>query len=1669
MMKKRILACFLILAMMVGMVSPSIMKAVNAVDDNTTEEKSGNTPENFVKPKFEEGKINLNGYYVVAKDGQLTEYLEWSFPYKNPLQQDLFPDPGRPYRYVMWQSKRNSTGKYDSDGKEIFTSWNNWETRSPVDVDAKDGSVWVLNVAPDNIAGSRNLENWMNAPATDYDGSKTTIGRDVIKVRTVSLSSFNANPSQILKTNPTNNQVETKYQYSVIVFGTCDSNNGQDLNEASYQETAKFYQAGGGILFGHDTIRSDFGYFKRFASKEYLNMTLDPAAVTVGHSSGGNANVKVVDRGFLTSRPWNLEGRTLTIPNAHVLGQKVGGQFSNSSGLQPRVWMQFSNASGNVNSVPGSSVTPYTKELSSGYLETNNYYLMTNGRMAMIQTGHSNGAATVDEQMVIANTVIYLAQSTTTTTAKDATFIDEAAPSKPEGEIVSVTPASNLVNYRAQIELSGSKDFGTEYVYRIQALPQTTISDGSDYDEKWSNQSNDQNDKSQYRDIALSGLKGYYVSTVNTTSTPEAKPTINSSTKLLTASSAGDKVQYETGTLVPGTQYYVHAFAVDYAGNVSEDIVLPVSLSAKRATFHHNDGTDTINQTLLTFDNKVASIPNNPTREGYQFLGWYTNEDGTGEKITKDSVFDIDEVDIYAKWIKTWDVTLGQRGQGEVYFSSENNESTPFKEGSDITVQWKPAEGYRVKCVWIDGEMILSNTDNQLKISSIDKDHHVQVEFEKIADKEVQEHYKVETVLCGGGVNSTITPTVHLQKDDNRTNNYKVNWTVADGYTVKKIYIDGIDRTDLLDKDSIIFSKIDSDHKVEVILEKENSQSRECEVITELVGGPGKVTPSAQVKRGSNHTVEASISDTRNYELKSITVYNSLGNEVNTFTVDKNAKTVQLTNIQEDYKVVIRIGPKSQSGTVTIPESDLLRVDTSHTGEGTITESSIVKRDSNYNVSWKVADGWKVQNIIVDGYKVYTPEEIESLDVEDSHHLFENIQGNHKVHVNFVKLESEQSEDTYRVSTSVIGNAAVVITSGNNALEKGTDYPIQWEIPKGYVLVSVSVNGEKRSDLLNKSNFTIENIDKNYDVVLHVEKIQKPQPEVQKIVKNIHHEDKTVVGDELEYAIVVRNKQKYSTWEDIEIKDMLPPGLQFCYGSLELVNPDGKVEKLPDSVYDSHKHAIIYTIEKAEGEESYTLKFKLKVGTNALDSQNPEYANITNTVKVTGKDPEGNTVLPKDPDKPDEIPGESSAVPPGGKEVTGIDPKGHIEKTAVNKSDPKGQAQVGDRITYSIKAENKVKGSILENTCILDKIPKGLKVDTSTFELQYPDGMCQKISEKAYDEKTRQLGVYIGKLYGGDAYILTFDVIVESDAIGKDIGNVGQILGNKPSDKPSQPGDDTPGGNIPGDNNPSGSKPGENTQLTQPGDPYIPKTDEDGKPLLPDGSPSTIEVKTEDPVYPSKEDKPNKDGSGGILPGDAKPKLDKEAKNMTHPSGKTYIGDVIEYKVKLTNSTPGTLWRNAVIFDDLPENLILDMKSLTLTYPNGEVVKLDSSVYDKANRIIQVNIKELSGGETYTLKYKAAIKVEKKVEKNKAKDIVNKAKVTGENPDGTKSKLTPKAEAGIKFPIDGINNDNLGDNIKNPTKTGDNNPIFLYSYLFGISSIYLMFSIYKKKRRVKRI
>ena len=65
---------------------------------------------------FREGHIKVSGEVTVAADKQLVQDLRWTFPFENPLRPgEGIADPGRPYKYVIWQSRKATNSDTWSD------------------------------------------------------------------------------------------------------------------------------------------------------------------------------------------------------------------------------------------------------------------------------------------------------------------------------------------------------------------------------------------------------------------------------------------------------------------------------------------------------------------------------------------------------------------------------------------------------------------------------------------------------------------------------------------------------------------------------------------------------------------------------------------------------------------------------------------------------------------------------------------------------------------------------------------------------------------------------------------------------------------------------------------------------------------------------------------------------------------------------------------------------------------------------------------------------------------------------------------------------------------------------------------------------------------------------------------------------------------------------------------------------------------------------------------------------------------------------------------------------------------------------------------------------------------------------------------------------------------
>ena len=327
----------------------------------------------------------------------------------------------------------------------------------------------------------------------------------IIKVDQVPISTFNANPSNYLK------KEGDTWNYNVAVFGFYDSNNGQDLVEQSRNVVQNFIDGGNGCIFGHDTISLAGGtlYHPYFAS-----LANNVKITNRGYwTNNATTSIYLNKTGVFTSYPWKIgvEGTYLTIPTSHNLDQEAGGD----------IWIKFNN-----NILSGNQ----------------NFYLTTWNNCAMIQTGHSNGAATVDEQKILANLIFYTNQLTSDTEVYDYSGIDVNGPKKITGLTQKLKDDGKL-----EISIRKPEDNPTKYEYYVKGTP------------KLDNLTEKESDTISI--VAETGFKGYsYIIDNNETCTEIDNVIENTESKFEV-----DKSGYDLSKTL-----YMHIVAVDNAGNKSE-------------------------------------------------------------------------------------------------------------------------------------------------------------------------------------------------------------------------------------------------------------------------------------------------------------------------------------------------------------------------------------------------------------------------------------------------------------------------------------------------------------------------------------------------------------------------------------------------------------------------------------------------------------------------------------------------------------------------------------------------------------------------------------------------------------------------------------------------------------------------------------------------------------------------------------------------------------------------------------------------------------------------------------------------------------------------------------------------------------------------------------------
>lgn len=409
-------------------------------------------------------------------------------------------DKSQPYSYMLYSKSAHESTFQSIPAKDSAKVLNIYPIVAPtVSFTTWQGKNYTL-------PKSASLKMWMET-SNEYDPKG--YGKGLISVDTVSIADFNANPDTYLK------NADGSYKYDVLYFGAWDAFASQDLSAAAETKADAFIKTGRGVLFGHDTMvdndRISMPNF--FELAHYCNIQTIPKYTILG-----GTQITVAKKGLLTNYPWKIGnvGTVLNVPMSHSNQLAFGD-----------VWMTYQQ--------------PYTY---SGSTEangtngqgTNTFYLTSWSNCAMIQTGHSDGEATPDEQRVTANTLFYLAQITTDTSWNDHKGQDLDAPDEPA--ISGVTHNFGRTQYTVNYS---SQDNATGYQYYVEATGQN---DGVKYDSPVISTS------------LKTGMKGYSIVVDNNPDTvPDGSITTTSSSYTFPRPS--------------GSSFYIHIAAVDNAGNIS--------------------------------------------------------------------------------------------------------------------------------------------------------------------------------------------------------------------------------------------------------------------------------------------------------------------------------------------------------------------------------------------------------------------------------------------------------------------------------------------------------------------------------------------------------------------------------------------------------------------------------------------------------------------------------------------------------------------------------------------------------------------------------------------------------------------------------------------------------------------------------------------------------------------------------------------------------------------------------------------------------------------------------------------------------------------------------------------------------------------------------------------
>ena len=231
------------------------------------------------------------------------------------------------------------------------------------------------------------------------------------------------------------------------------------------------------------------------------------------------------------------------------------------------------------------------------------------------------------------------------------------------------------------------------------------------------------------------------------------------------------------------------------------------------------------------------------------------------------------------------------------------------------------------------------------------------------------------------------------------------------------------------------------------------------------------------------------------------------------------------------------------------------------------------------------------------------------------------------------------------------------------------------------------------------------------------------------------------VGDEITYTIKLSNDKKASSaWKSVVLTDKIPSGMTFIEGSVYVNNVA--------ATHTVKNGTLTVNLGDIAAGKTVTVTFKAKINGDMYNQTiyNTAVAKGTNGY-VTAADGKKTNIYE---DKDD------------GVYVKKGDTAPYVTKTA-----DKSAANVGDKVTYTIKLANGEFASVaIKDAVLTDTIPNGLDIQYGSVTLN-----GKLTNDYSYDEASRVLTVKVGDLGIEKSAAVTFVAVVNTAAYGKTIYN----------------------------------------------------------------------------------------------------------------------------------------------------------------------------------------------------------------------------------------------------------------------------------------------------------